>query len=54
MVGEKLSPITSVGLFTPSGKASYPSVAYQLAVPAVVAKCPRDRARGPPDPGRFR
>ena len=36
-VGEKITPITSVGLFTPSGKASYPSVAYQLAVPAVVA-----------------
>src|SRR5215203_3458226 len=36
-VGERVSPISSVGLFTPSGKASYPSVAYQLAVPAVVA-----------------
>ena len=36
-VGEKITPITSAGLFTPSGKASYPSVAYQLAVPAVVA-----------------
>ncbi len=37
VVGEKITPITSAGLFTPSGKASYPSVAYQLAVPAVVA-----------------
>ncbi len=37
VVGEKVTPISSVGLFTPSGKASYPSVAYQLAVPAVVA-----------------
>ena len=32
-VGEKITPISSVGLFMPSGKASYPSVAYQLAVP---------------------
>jgi histidinol dehydrogenase len=51
MVGEKLSPITSVGLFTPSGKASYPSVAYQLAVPAVVAKVPQIVLVVPPIPG---
>lgn len=36
-VGEKISAIESVGLFVPGGKASYPSVAYQLGVPAVVA-----------------
>jgi histidinol dehydrogenase len=36
-VGEHVTPIASAGLFVPSGKASYPSVAYQLAVPAVVA-----------------
>ena len=29
-VGEKITPISSAGLFVPSGKASYPSVAYQL------------------------
>ncbi|MEJ7720283.1 MAG: histidinol dehydrogenase [Ilumatobacteraceae bacterium] len=40
VVGEKLTPISSVGVFVPSGKASYPSVAYQLAVPAVVAGVP--------------
>jgi histidinol dehydrogenase len=51
MVGEKLSPITSVGLFTPSGKASYPSVAYQLAVPAVVAGVPEIVLIVPPIPG---
>ncbi|MSZ81408.1 MAG: hypothetical protein F2713_07550, partial [Actinobacteria bacterium] len=28
--GEKITPISSVGLFVPSGKASYPSVACQL------------------------
>ncbi len=51
MVGEKITPISSAGLFTPSGKASYPSVAYQLAVPAVVARVPRLALVVPPIPG---
>ena len=50
-VGEKVTPISSVGLFTPSGKASYPSVAYQLAVPAVVAGVPQIALVVPPIPG---
>ncbi|HSH10623.1 MAG TPA: histidinol dehydrogenase [Ilumatobacter sp.] len=50
-VGEKISPIASAGLFTPSGKASYPSVAYQLAVPAIVAGVPELTLVVPPLPG---
>ena len=50
-VGEKVSPIASAGLFVPSGKASYPSVAYQLGVPAVVAGVPRIVVVVPPIPG---
>lgn len=50
-VGEKVTPISSAGLFTPSGKASYPSVAYQLAVPAVVAGVPSITLVVPPVPG---
>jgi histidinol dehydrogenase len=50
-VGEKISPISSAGLFTPSGKASYPSVAYQLAVPALVAEVPSITLVVPPLPG---
>jgi len=50
-VGEKVTPIASAGLFTPSGKASYPSVAYQLAVPAVVAGVPSLALVVPPVPG---
>jgi histidinol dehydrogenase len=50
-VGEKITPISSAGLFTPSGKASYPSVAYQLAVPAVVAGVPSVTLVVPPIPG---
>lgn len=51
VVGERISPITSAGLFVPSGKASYPSVAYQLAVPAVVAGVPDIVLVVPPVPG---
>ena len=49
-VGEKVTPITSAGLFVPSGKASYPSVAYQLAVPATVAGVPTLALVVPPMP----
>ena len=51
MVGEKVTPIASVGLFVPSGKASYPSVAYQLGVPAVVAGVRQIALVVPPVPG---
>ncbi|HZB43447.1 MAG TPA: histidinol dehydrogenase [Ilumatobacter sp.] len=49
-VGEKVTPIASAGLFTPSGKASYPSVMYQLLVPAIVAGVPHIVAVVPPVP----
>ena len=52
-VGEKVTPIASAGLFVPSGKASYPSVAYQLGVPAVVAGVPRVVLVVPPIPGGY-
>ena len=51
VAGEKVSPISSAGLFVPSGKASYPSVAYQLGVPAVVAGVPDIALIVPPQPG---
>jgi histidinol dehydrogenase len=50
-IGEKVTPISSAGLFVPSGKASYPSVAYQLAVPAIVAAVPQLALVVPPVPG---
>lgn len=50
-VGEKVTPISSAGLFVPSGKASYPSVAYQLGVPATVAGVPEIALVVPPAPG---
>ena len=51
VVGEKITPIASAGLFTPSGKASYPSVTYQLAVPAQVAGVGTIVVAVPPVPG---
>jgi histidinol dehydrogenase len=51
MVGEKIGPIASAGLYVPSGKASYPSVAYQLAVPALVAGVRQIVMVVPPAPG---
>lgn len=51
VVGERITPISSAGLFTPSGKASYPSVAYQLGVPAIVAGVPELTLVVPPSPG---
>ena len=51
MVGEKITPIASAGLFTPSGKASYPSVTFQLAVPAQVAGVETIVVVVPPVPG---
>jgi len=50
-VGEKVTPIASAGLFVPSGKASYPSVAAQLGTPAVVAGVPEIVMLVPPVPG---
>ncbi len=50
-VGEKFSPIPSVGLFVPCGKASYPSVLVQIGTPAVVAGVPDIAVVVPPVPG---
>lgn len=51
VVGEKVTPIASAGLFCPSGKASYPSVLAQLGGPAVVAGVSEIRVVVPPKPG---
>src|SRR5215469_17023209 len=51
VVGEKVTPIASAGLFVPSGKASYPSVMVQLGTPAVVAGVPEIAVIVPPVPG---
>lgn len=35
--GEKVTPVTSVGLYVPGGKNQYPSAVYMLGIPAVIA-----------------
>jgi len=35
--GEKVTPISSVGLYVPGGKNQYPSAVYMLAIPAMLA-----------------
>ena len=51
VVGEKITPIASAGLFVPSGKGSFPSVLTQLGTPAVVAGVPQIAVVVPPVPG---
>lgn len=52
VVGERVSPIESAGLFVPAGKGSFPSVVIQLAVPAQVAGVATIVVCVPPMPGR--
>ena len=41
MAGEKITPITSVGIYVPRGKGSFPSVMLMLCIPAVIANVPK-------------
>jgi histidinol dehydrogenase len=52
VLGEKSTPIDRVGLYVPSGKASYPSVMVNLATPAVVAGVREIAVLLPPVPGQ--
>ncbi len=51
VVGERTSPIESVGLFVPAGKGSFPSVLVQLGTPAMVAGVSHIAVVTPPVPG---
>jgi histidinol dehydrogenase len=51
VLGERFAPIPRVGLFVPTGKASYPSVLCQIGTPAVVAGVPEVAVIVPPVPG---
>jgi len=50
MAGEKITPISSVGLTVPGRKGAFPSVMYMLAVPASIAGVPRIVVCTPPGP----
>ena len=49
ILGEKITPIESVGLYVPGGKAAYPTVLQILAVPATIANVPRIVVCTPPN-----
>jgi histidinol dehydrogenase len=48
LAGEKITPITNVGLYVPRGKGAFPSVMYMLATPASIAGVPRIVVCTPP------
>ncbi len=50
LAGEKITPITSVGIYVPRGKGSFPSVMLMLCIPAVIAKVPQVIVCTPPTP----
>lgn len=50
MAGEKVTPVSSVGLYVPRGKGAFPSVMMMLANPAIVAGVPRIVVVTPPTP----
>ncbi len=50
MVGEKVTPITSVALCVPGRRGIFPSVMYMLATPAHIAGVPRIVVCTPPGP----
>jgi histidinol dehydrogenase len=47
--GERATPVSSVGMYAPRGKGSFPSSTYMMAVPAQVAGVPRRVLVTPPD-----
>jgi histidinol dehydrogenase len=51
LVGERVAPIPSAGLYVPAGKGSFPSVLCQIGTPAVVAGVPEIAVLVPPMPG---
>ncbi len=50
LAGEKITPITSVGIYVPRGKGSFPSVMLMLGIPAVIAGVPEIIICTPPTP----
>ena len=48
MLGQKVTPVDSVGIYVPGGTAAYPSSVIMNAVPATVAGVPRIVMAVPP------
>lgn len=50
IASERFTPIEKVGLYVPSGRGSFPSMLYMLAVPASLARVPLIAVTTPPGP----
>jgi len=50
LAGEKITPITSVGIYVPRGKGAFPSVMLMLCIPAIIACVPDVIVCTPPTP----
>lgn len=46
--GEKVTPVSSVGIYVPGGKNLFPSAMYMLCIPAVLARVPQIAVATPP------
>lgn len=46
--GEKVTPVSSVGIYVPGGKNQFPSAIYMLCLPAVLAGVPQIAVATPP------
>ncbi len=46
--GEKVTPVSSVGIYVPGGKNLFPSAMYMLCLPAVLAGVPKIAVATPP------
>ncbi|MBR6094267.1 MAG: histidinol dehydrogenase [Lachnospiraceae bacterium] len=49
ILGQRITPIETVGVYVPGGKAAYPSSTLMNIVPALVAGCPRIIMCTPPN-----
>ena len=49
-LGEKITPISSVGIYVPGGVHAYPSNVYMMCMPAIIAKVPEIIIVTPPLP----
>lgn len=52
--GQRVIPLESAGLYVPSGKATYPSVAAMVTIPASTAGVPRIAVASPPHRNEMR
>ncbi len=53
VLGWKVTPVDSAGIYIPGGRAAYPSTLLMNAIPAQIAEVPRIAVVSPPGPSGF-